>query len=156
MALSAEEIKKSYPIPVFYYRVEIDDMPPMAFSEVSGLSIEVETITYKDGLSYKQGAKHMPGMGTPVNLTLQKGIVKGDSALFDWINSIQLNAVQKRNITISLLNMEGEEGSPLVSWHVTDAFPTKLDVPSFNASSNEVAIESMSLMANGLTIIHES
>lgn len=153
MATSIEDIRNQYPIPVFYYQVSIGGEDTIAFSEVSGLAIEYETITYKDGLSWRYGAKHMPGMGTPVNLTLQKGIVKADSYLFDWISTIKLNTVEKRDITISLLN---ENHEPTVSWEVTDAFPTKLDVPTFSATSNEVAIESLDLMASDLKIRNPS
>lgn len=153
MATTIDEIRNQYPIPVFYYQVTIDGEDAIAFSEVSGLSIEYETITYKDGLSWRYGAKHMPGMGTPVNLTLQKGIVKADSYLFDWISTISLNTVEKRDITISLLN---ENHEPTVSWLVKDAFPTKLDAPSFSATSNEVAIESLELMASGLSVLNPS
>ncbi|MDJ0703446.1 MAG: phage tail protein [Leptolyngbyaceae cyanobacterium MO_188.B28] len=149
MATSVEDIKNTYPIPVFYYRVTIGDNDSIAFSEVSGLSIEYETITYKDGLSYRDGAKHMPGLKTPVSLTLQKGIVRSDSYLFDWLSTVKLNTVEKRDIRIDLLN---ENGEPTVSWTVQDAFPKKLDVPSFNASSNEVAIENLELMASNLTV----
>jgi phage tail-like protein len=33
-----------------------------------------------------------------------------------------------------------------------NAFPTKLDAPSFDANSNDVAIESMELMGDGVSI----
>lgn len=153
MATSVDEIREQYPIPVFYYQVSIDGEDAIAFSEVSGLSISHETITYKDGLSWRHGNKHMPGMSTPVNLTLNKGIVKSDSYLFDWMSTIKLNTVEKRDITISLLN---ENHEPTVSWVVKDAFPTKLNAPSFNASSNEVAIESLELMATSLSVKNPS
>ena len=152
MATTAQDIKKSYPIPVFYYRVTIDGDGSHAFSEVSGLSIEYETITYKDGMSYRDGAKHMPGLGTPVNLTLQKGIVRNDSYLLNWISTVRLNTVTKRDVRIDLLD---ESGAAVVSWTVIDAFPIKLDAPSFNASSNEVAIESLELMASDLKIEYQ-
>ncbi|MDZ8104381.1 MAG: phage tail protein [Nostoc sp. DedQUE12a] len=149
MATSAEDIKNNYPIPVFYYRVTIDGDDSHAFSEVSGLSIEYETITYRDGMSYKDGAKHMPGLSTPINLSLKKGIVRKDSYLFSWISSVKLNTVAKRDIRIDLLD---ETGAAVVSWIAINAFPKKLDAPSFNATSNEVAIESLELMANDLKI----
>ena len=152
MATSVKDIKDKYPIPVFYYRVTIAGEDAIAFSEVSGLSIEYETITYKDGMSYRDGEKHMPGMMSPVNLTLQKGIVKKDSFLFEWISTVKLNTVEKRDVRIDLLD---ETGAAVVSWTVTDAFPKKLDAPSFNASSNEVAIESLELMATKLKIEYQ-
>ena len=149
MPTSVEDIKNKYPIPVFYYRVTIDGNDAIAFSEVSGLSIQYETITYRDGLSYRDGPKHMPGLDSPINLTLQKGIVKADSYLLDWFKSIQLNTVDKRDVRIDLLN---EVGEATVSWTVRDAFPTKLDAPSLSASSNEVAIETLELMATRLEV----
>ena len=149
MATSIEDIKSTYPIPVFYYRVTIGDEDSIAFSEVSGLNFQYETITYKDGLSYKDGPKYMPGFYNAVNLTLQKGIVPADSFLLDWFKTIRLNTVEKRDVRIDLLN---ENGEATVSWTATDAFPTKLDAPSFNASSNEVAIESLELMATFLEV----
>ncbi len=152
MATSVKDIKDKYPIPVFYYRVTIAGEDAIAFSEVSGLSIEYETITYRDGMSYRDGAKYMPGLNSPINLTLQKGIVKKDSFLFDWISTVRLNTVEKRDVRIDLLD---ETGTAVVSWTVTDAFPKKLDAPSFNATSNEVAIESLELMASTLKVEYQ-
>lgn len=153
MATSVDDIRNKYPIPVFYYRVTIGGEDAIAFSEVSGLNFQYETITYKDGLSYKDGPKYMPGFFNPVSLTLQKGIVKADSFLLNWFKTIQLNTVEKRDVRIDLLN---EAGEATVSWVARDAFPTKLDAPSFNAASNEVAIESLELMATWLDISNPS
>ena len=156
MALSKEQIAKTYPLPVYNYKVEIygsdGKAETVGFSEVSGLDITHETITYKEsaaGLGPR--ALHMPGQGTPANITLQKGVVAQVSVplLFDWINSIQLNRVEKKDIFIRLCD---EEGSAVVSWKVINAFPKSLQAPGFTADSNEVAIESMELMADGVTI----
>ncbi|NEO88149.1 MAG: phage tail protein [Spirulina sp. SIO3F2] len=149
MATTIDDIKSKYPLPSFYYQVTIGDEGSIAFSEVSGLSIEYETITYKHGLSYKEGNIYMPGLKGDVNLTLKKGIVKADDYLLSWIMSTNLNTVEKRDLTISLLN---ESGEPTVSWNVYDAFPKKLDAPSFNASSSEVAIESLDLIARDISV----
>jgi phage tail-like protein len=40
----------------------------------------------------------------------------------------------------------------VISWKVINAFPTKLDAPTFDASSNDVAIETMELRADNITI----
>lgn len=152
MATSDTEIRASYPIPVFYYRVTIGDDDSHAFSEVSGLCIEYETITYRDGLSYKDGAKYMPGMDTPVELTLEKGLMRQDSYLYQWITNISLNTVEKRDIRVDLLD---EKGEAVVSWTVINAFPVKLNAPTFSASTNEVAIESLELMASDLKLEYQ-
>jgi phage tail-like protein len=154
MALSKDEIKTAYPLPVYNYRVEIGS-DAVAFSEVSGLSISHETTTYKESPveSGSPGPRvmHMPAQGTPASVTLNKGLVRGSSVttFFAWINSIQINQVEKKDIYVRLLD---ENGDAVISWKVTNAFPTKLDAPTFDANSNDVAIESMELMGDGIFI----
>lgn len=151
MALTKEQIASTYPIPSYNYKVEVGGKT-IGFSEVSGLDIVHETITYKEsaaGLGPK--VVHMPAQGTPANISLKKGFVSGVSVpvLFDWINSIALNRVDKKDIYIRLCD---ENGKAIVSWKVINAFPTKLEAPSFTADSNDIAIESMDLMADGVSM----
>ena len=154
MALSKDEIKTTYPLPVYNYRVEIGGNA-VAFSEVSGLSIGYETTTYKES-PVESGAPgprvmHMPAQRQPANVTLKKGVVPSASipTLFGWINDIQTNQINKQDIYVRLCD---EEGTAVLSWKVLNAFPTKLDAPTFDANSNDVAIESMELMGDGIII----
>ena len=152
MAMTKDQIKTAYPLPVYNFRVEIDGQT-VGFSEVTGLSIAYETITYVESPTAGPGPRmmHMPGKPTPTKLTLKKGLVSGVSvaALYTWVNSIQLNRVQKKDIVIRLCD---ETGNAVVSWKVQNAFPTKLDAPAFTASSNDVAIETIELMADGIAM----
>ena len=154
MALAESDIKTTYPLPVYNYKVEIGS-DTVAFSEVSGLSISHETTTYKESPAVENQAgpttRHMPMQGTSASVTLKKGLVTGVSVpvFFQWINSIQLNQVEKKDVAIHLMD---EAGKSLIKWTVQNAFPTKLDAPSFDASSNDVAIESMELMGDGILI----
>ena len=159
MALSKEQIAKTYPLPVYNYKVEIygsdGKAETVGFSEVSGLNITHETTSYAQSPTGKEKGPqwmYMPAQSNAVNITLKKGFVAGGvsaSALFKWINSIQLNRVDKKDISVHLCN---EEGNSVVSWTVKNAFPTKLEAPSFTAESNDVAIETMELMADEVTI----
>jgi phage tail-like protein len=154
MATTKDDINSSYPLPVYNYKVEIAGAT-VAFSEVSGLSISYETTTYKE--SPKAGGPpgprvmHMPAQGTPAQVTLKKGVVRTDSVatFFSWINTIQMNQIDKKDIFVRLCD---EKGDAIISWSVTNAFPTKLDAPTFDANSNEVAIETMELMGDGIVI----
>ena len=157
MALTKDEIKTAYPLPVYNYKVEING-DAVAFSEVSGLSLNYATTTYKESPieSGMPGPRfmRMPAQIEPVNITLKKGVVRGKSvpALYKWINSIQINQLEKRDIFVRLMD---ENGDAVISWKVINAFPTKLDAPSFDANSNDAAIESMELMADGIAIEEE-
>jgi phage tail-like protein len=81
---------------------------------------------------------------------MKKGIMSKGDELYQWISEINVTTVNKRNITVSLMDESGDK--PVVTWKVINAFPTKLEAPSFNATSNEVAIESLEVTANDLKI----
>ncbi|MEM8962009.1 MAG: phage tail protein [Acidobacteriota bacterium] len=154
MAVTKEEIKTAYPLPVYNYRVDIGETS-VAFSEVSGLSISYETTVYKESptADEKVGPEVMimPAQSQPPTVSLKKGVVKGVSvaALYQWIMTTKINQVEKKDIAVHLLN---EAGEAVITWKVVDAFPIKLDAPSFTAESNDVAIESMELMATSIQI----
>lgn len=155
MATTTDEIKNSYPLPVYNYRVEIGG-DTISFSEVSGLSLEFETSTFKESQTESglRGPKvmHMPSQIKPLNITLKKGVVRGGvslTVLYDWLNTTQINQIEKKDIYIRLCD---ETGAPVISWKVINAFPTKLDAPTFDANSNDAAIETMALTADRLTI----
>ena len=154
MALSKSEIKTAYPLPSYNYRVEIAGAA-VGFSEVSGLSIKRETSTYKEsptgGGAPGPIVMRMPAQVTNPTITLKKGVVRKSSvaALYNWINSTQINQIDKKDVYVRLCD---EKGEAVISWKVLNAFPTKLDAPAFTASSNDVAIETMELMADSILI----
>ena len=154
MAVSPETIKAEYPLPVYNYRVEIAGQS-VAFSEVSGLSIGYETTTYKESPT-ESGAPgprimYMPAQRSETTVTLKKGLVKSVSikVLYDWLKTVQINQIEKKDIYVRLCD---EKGDAVISWKIANAFPTKLDAPSFDANSNDAAIETMELKADAITI----
>lgn len=150
MPLSAEDIRTDYPLPVYNYRVEING-EAVAFSEVSGLGISYETTVYKESPTAggAPGPRVMivPAQRNPAKITLKKGIVRGVSLtqLYGWIKTIAINQVEKKDLFVRLCD---EKGDAVITWKVVNAFPTKLDAPTFDAKSNEVAIESIELTAD--------
>lgn len=152
MAVTADDIKTAYPLPVYNYKVEIGG-ESAAFSEVSGLNVGFETTTYKEcpTESGSPGPRifYMPAQRTAANVSLKKGLVKGVSVpmLYDWIKTTQTNQVEKKDVIVRLCD---ESGDAVISWKVLNAFPTKLDAPTFDANSNDVAVESMELMADAV------
>ncbi|MBL7803973.1 MAG: phage tail protein [Saprospiraceae bacterium] len=148
MATSTNIIRGKYPLPVYNYRVTIDN-EPHGFSEVSGLNIQYEAITYKHGLSWREGPVQMPGMSAEVKITLKRGLVRARSFLLQWLESARRHQVVKHDLTIDLCD---EQGTPVVSWKIINAFPLKLEAPSLNSDSNELAVESIELLAAGIAM----
>ncbi len=95
----------------------------IGFQSVSGLEISVKVIQYIEGSSKENTPHKIPGLKSYANITLSRGVTKADNEFFEWWNSINLHTVEKRDITISLLN---ENHEPQVSWKVKEAFPVKV------------------------------
>lgn len=137
-----------YPLSKFYFQVDWGGTQ-IGFHEVSGLDIEVELIEYRQGASPEFSKMKMPGMKKFSNITLKRGSFSGDNEYYTWLNTIQLNSVERRSITISLLD---EEGLPTITWKVNKAFPVKLMSTDLKSEGNEVAIESLEIAHEGLVI----
>ena len=154
MAVSTADAKATYPLPVYNFRVEIGT-DAVAFSEVSGLSIQYEVTTYKEspigGDTPGPRTIHMPSQASPVNVTLRKGVARTTSVatLYSWINSVALNQIEKKDIMVRLCD---EAGKAVISWKIINAFPTKLDGPAFDAKSTDVAVDAMELRADAISI----
>ncbi|MCB9448595.1 MAG: phage tail protein [Flavobacteriales bacterium] len=138
----------NYPVTAFHFQVEWGGQR-IGFTEVSGLSIELQSIDYREGSSLEYQVTKMPGIPKYSAITLKRGIFQGDNEFFQWLNTVKLNSIERRDLTISLLN---EEHAPIVTWKVKDAWPSKVEGPSLNSTGNEVAVESIELQHEGLTI----
>jgi phage tail-like protein len=138
----------NYPVSAFHFQVEWGGTR-IGFTEVSGLSVELQTIDYREGSSFEYQATKMPGIPQFSNITLKRGIYKSDNEFFQWLNTVKLNDIERRDLTISLLN---ESHEPVTTWKIKEAFPTKVEGPTLNATGNEAAVESIELAHEGLTI----
>jgi phage tail-like protein len=152
MSVDKARIKQHYPLPVYNYKVEIDDVT-LAFSEVSGLSVEYEPVTYKHGMSFWMGSKRIPGMRRPIRLTLRRGIGTVRDELYRWFHETYTDPLKsaQREVRISLCD---EVGMALITWKVQGALPIKIDAPAFDANSSEVAFEAIELIAQNVQITY--
>lgn len=141
----------NYPLPKFHFQVEWGGAN-IGFTEVSGLDVQTDPIEYRDGSSPEYIKTKMPGMQKFSNITLKRGTFKGDNDFYKWWNSVALNTIERRNVTISLLN---ENHEPVVVWKVKNAWPIKVQSTDLKADGNEVAIESIELVHEGLVIQNE-
>jgi phage tail-like protein len=137
-----------YPVSVYHFQVEWGGTR-IGFTEVSGLNIDVQPIDYREGNYPAYQVTKMPGIPKYSDITMKRGIGAADNEFFDWLTTIKLNQVERRTITISLLN---ENHEPLVVWTVQDAWPCKIEGPSLKSTGNEVAIESVTICHEGLTV----
>lgn len=137
-----------YPLVKFHFQVEWGGTK-IGFTEVSGLDVETELIEYRHGASLEFTKTKMPGMQKYSNITLKRGSFQSDNEYFQWWNTVKLNTIERRDITVSLLN---EEHEPLIVWKVKNAWPLKVQPTDLKADASEAAIETIELAHEGLTI----
>jgi phage tail-like protein len=138
----------TYPIPVFHFKVSWNNQD-IGFSDVSGLTQELQAIEYRDGLTGIAPALKRPGFKKVNNLVLKRGIVEKNNDLFNWFNNNGAPNVERRDILITLLN---DEGAPVMVWTVSQAWPVKCEGPGLKATGNEIAIESIELTHEGISV----
>jgi phage tail-like protein len=117
------------------------------FCEVSGLGVEIEPVEYRSG-NEDITVRKLPGLRKFTNITLKRGII-GDPALWNWLKSAMEGRVIRTDVSIILLN---EAREPVMRWHVRRAWPCKWEGPDFDATSNELALETLEICHEGLEL----
>ena len=134
--------EEAYVLPAYQFEVSWGGALG-GFSEVSGLNMETDVIEYRNGTEKSRAVKKLSGLRKFSNITLKRGYLKGDNDFFTWFSATKQDKPERRDMTISLLD---ESSSPVVTWKISAAWPCKIEGPSFNAKSSEVAIESMEVV----------
>src|SRR5215813_13336324 len=122
----------TYPLVKFAFEVDWGGTK-VGFQEVSGLNIEAGLIEYRHGASPDFSKTKLLGLRTYSNIVLKRGTFKSDNEFYAWFQTMQSSTVERRSITISLLD---ENGEPAVTWKVKNAFPLKLQSTDLKAEGN--------------------
>jgi phage tail-like protein len=138
-----------YPLPKFHFLLDWGGTR-VGFTEVTGLDSQVEVIEYREGNSKEYSKLKQPGLRKFSNITLKRGTMGDDKEFYLWIRGVNLQTVDRRNITISLLN---EAHEPVFSWKVKNAWPVKVQASDLKADGNEIAIETLEIAHEGLELV---
>jgi phage tail-like protein len=140
--------KRADPFRGYNFVLEIDNIAFGAFSEVSGLTAEGDSVDYREGTDVQSNVRKLIGMRKYSNIVLKRGYTT-DKALWQWYANIANGIPDRRNVTIVLMN---EVREPVLRWNAENAWINKIEGPSFKASSNDVAMESVELIHEGLEL----
>ncbi|RZM26929.1 MAG: phage tail protein [Pedobacter sp.] len=150
MADDATVQDTTWPLTKFRFEVDFGNgLNSIPFQEVSGLETEAQVIEYRKGNSAAFSTVKMPGMKKYGNVTLRKGIFINDNTVWAWISGIQMSTMRRNTIVIKLLD---EIGGVAMAWQLQNAWPTKVSGTDLKSDANEVAIETIELVHDGLTI----
>jgi phage tail-like protein len=146
--MSGSTQNTTWPLPKFYFSVTGMPGNPV-FQEVTGLQTETQVIEYRAGNSPTFAPIKMPGLMKVGNVTMKKGIFVTDSSLWTWFSSITMNTIERCTIVVALLD---QTGTPQYKWQLNNAFPVKLTGTDLKSDGNEVAVESIEVACETMTI----
>lgn len=139
-----------YPIPKFHFMVEWGGVT-ISFTEVTGLDKQIDVIEYREGQSKIYSKVKMPGLQKHSNITMKRGTFAGKTDYYDWLKTVDmLGNVERRDVTIKLLN---ENHEPVFTWKAHNAFPVKVQASDLKADGNEVAVETIEIAHEGLSLV---
>ena len=152
----------SYPLTKMNFLVTVENVAgTAAFTEVSGIEATVDVIEFRQGNAHSLAPVKIPGLVKHGNVTLKFGYVL-DSAFKTWIQecvSETRGEMPRGKVQIEMIDINGGAPNQLVSsitgarvWVLSNAWVTKYTAPDLNASTSEVAIESVELAYEELII----
>lgn len=121
----------------------------IGFSEVSGLAGSLEAHPYQEGGRNDTTLK-FPTRTDFGNLTLRRGVAL-DPSPFRWFDQVRSGSFgARRSVLIAHLD---DGGLPALVWYLHRAFPVAYTGPTWDANQNAVAVESLELAHEGLTLV---
>ena len=125
----------------FNFEVQIDNTPVASFREVGGLSFTTDPVEYREGTDIPLHVRKLQGLRKFANLTFKRGFTPNQD-LWKWYKNVLNGVEDRRNGAIIL---KDELHAPVLRWNFENAWITKWEGPGLNATSNDVAIETMEL-----------
>lgn len=117
------------------------------FSDVSGLGFEVSYSEYRNGNERVNTVRKVPNTYKNDDITLKRGLV-GSTDLFDWLKSVREGTIDRRNVTITLLD---EARQAVAVFRLVNAQIKKWTGPTLAAKGGgEVAMEEIQLCHEGI------
>ena len=133
------------PYQSYRFKVELDGIQRGGFKDASGLESSNDVVEYREGDKPATVTK-LSGMTKYSNITL-KGGMTDDVSLIEWKKKTIDGKTERKNGSIILCDDAGEEK---LRWNFVEAWIVKWTGPTFNAMTNDVAIESIEIAHEGL------
>lgn len=140
----------TWPMPKFWFEVDLgSELKGVAFQEVSGMDVESQVIEYRKSNSKLFSTEKMPGIAKFGNVTMKRGIFVNDNSFWNWLAEIKMNTVKRQTVIIKLLD---EQGKLTMQWTLNNAWPTKITSTDLKSDGNEVAVDTIEIAYEQLTI----
>lgn len=135
------------PYRVFNFLVELDGIAQASFIECSGLGTSTAVIETREGGDNATMHK-LPGMTTYTDIVLKWGLTNSTD-LSDWRQQIIDGTIVRKNGSVVVFDLANS--TEVARWNFTNAWPSKLEAPAFNAKGNDIAINTLTISHEGIT-----
>ena len=125
----------------FNFRVEIDNTAVAGFRECRGISSTTDAVEYREGTDVPLHPRKLMAMRKHQNITMIRGMTQNE-ALWLWYKNILNGIADRRNGAIVL---QDEQHNDVLRWEFENGWICKWDGPAMNATSNDVALESIEI-----------
>jgi phage tail-like protein len=134
----------------YHFSVEIDNTEIAQFSELSGITSEIEVIDLKEnGFDGKPLIKKLPGSRKPPTITLKRA-KSASMDLWNWHYAMYQGKVSeaRRNGSVVLYDYEFGE---VARYNFEAGWVSKIEMGAAKAGANEVLTESVTIVVEFLT-----
>ena len=134
------------PYRAFNFKIEVQGVTEGHFTEVCGLGAKVTPISYREA-GNSQVVHYVPGRVEYSAITLRYGVTRSKD-LFEWFKTGVKGQLQRKNLSIVMV--DGDGTTEVMRWNIVNAWVTEWLGSVLNANSQEVAIESVTLVCESL------
>jgi phage tail-like protein len=133
--------ERTDPYRSFNFRIEVDGLNFGSFSECSGLTFDVDPVEYREGTDIPLHVRKLTGLRKFANIALKRGFTENNE-LWNWYKNVLNGVPDRRNGSVVL---QDEQHNDVLRWNFENSWICKWEGPAFNATSNDVAIESIEI-----------
>lgn len=130
------------------FLLEIDGIGVAGFNQATIPENSTEATEYREG-DDPPTVRKLWSLNSFGDLTLQRGAAENSTELFEWRQLVEQGNVDDARRTIAIVLLD-EEGEPGARWEFRNAWPRQYDAPDLDATGNEVAIESLEIVHEGM------
>lgn len=136
------------------FEVELVDGPTVGgFDRISGLTMQMETVEYREG-GVNDYVHKLPGQFTHATVLLENGITN-EKVMFDWVNKVRSGetSAEEARSNVQILVRSGHKEDERWGYEIFDALPIQWDGPDLRAEETEgdVAHQTVELAHRGFT-----
>jgi phage tail-like protein len=145
LAVASPAAAQSDPISASRFSLVVDGVQIATFSELSGMSSDIEASEYWETKGDAVNVKKVAGKTHPPTVTLKRGM-NGSLELWSWHEAVRTGSLAAARRSCSLV-MSNAEGQVVARYWLEKAWPSKIELAGLKAGASEALMETVTLTA---------